>query len=183
MRLALVGAAAAAMVFSSAVCAQDNQFPLSTLISNLTGNSLPAGWSRNLDGSFKQSDSGVLCPKTFQGYTMDNLIGPSPDRPNILGVCVYTDGAGRTGAIRVRKYLEGWGDDEATAENDKKLMATDGTAPPMLMRTGISRRTGGGRVTVTVDRSGYLVDCSVTQLGHETPDRAFALYCSTLTNG
>jgi hypothetical protein len=156
------------------------EFPLSRIFTSLSGN-LPDGWGRNMDGTFKQSASGVLCPKTFQSFDFQRLIGPDPATPNVLGTCLYSDGAGRTGAIRIRSYLEGWGDDQAMSTNDKLLMATDGSAPPMLMRAGISRKTGGGRLTVTVDKSGYLVDCSVTQLSHETPDRAFALYCSTLT--
>ena len=170
---------ALAMVCASPAEAAPGDFPLSNVFTKLSGN-LPAGWGRNMDGSFKQSASGVLCPKSFQGFDFTKLVGPDATRPNILGICLYSDGSGRTGAIRIRSYVEGWGDDEAIANNDKLLMATDGSAPPMMMRVGTNRRTAGGRVTVPVTKNAYLVDCSVTQLSHETPDRAFALYCSTL---
>ena len=182
MRWALAGAAAAALLFSSAGFAQQSQFPLSTMFSTLTGNSIPDGWSRNIDGSYKQTESGVLCPKQFQCYMLEGLTGPSPDAPNILGVCRYSDGAGRVGDIRIRRYVEGWGgDNEAMISNDKTLMGQD--APPMLMRHSVDRPSGGSRLTVTVVKNGLLVDCSVWQAEPTAPRRTFPLYCSALTGG
>ena len=181
MRVGLVCAAVAAVAFSSAVSAQPNQFPLSNVLSSIAGDSALNGWTRNMDGSFKQAESGVLCPKAFGGYSFASIDGPDKDRSNILGACHYTDGQGRTGTIRIRRYVEGWGDNAAIAANDKTLMGSD--APPMLMRHSTDRPNGGSRLTVTVVKNGLLVDCSVWQALHETPDRTFALYCSSLTGG
>jgi hypothetical protein len=150
-------------------------FPLSTLFSGVTNT--PAGWSRNMDGSYKQNESGVLCPQTFNGYTFVKLDGPDDKNPNILGTCHYTDGSGRDGSIRIRRYIEGWGSTMSIANNDKALMS--GNAPPMMMRASVDRN-GGGRATVTVVRNGLLVDCSVWQAEHNAPQGSFPLYCTTI---
>ena len=182
MRVGFVCAGLAALALASAASAQQSQFPLSTVFSAMAGN-VPAGWSRNMDGSYKQAESGVLCPKSFLNFNFQTIDGPSPDAPNVLGTCHYSDGNGRDGSIRVRRYVENWGDNLARSANDKLLMATDGSAPPMLMRPGTDRKSGGARLTVTVVRNGLLVDCSVWQPASSTPDRMFPLYCSTLTKG
>lgn len=189
MRISLVCAAVAAVAFSSAGLAQPQQqqpqqpqtFPLSNVLTSIAGGSTPAGWTRNMDGTYKQSESGVLCPKQFGGYDFASIDGPDAARPNILGVCRYSDGQGRTGAIRIRRYVEGWGDNVSLVSNDKTLMGQ--SAPPMLMRHSSDRPNGGSRLTVTVVKNGLLVDCSVWQASHETPNRSFPLYCSTLTGG
>lgn len=179
MRSGVVCAAAAAFLLASAASAQQSQFPLSTVLSKIAGN-VPDGWSRNMDGTYKQSESGVLCPKSFGGYNFVDMSGPSTETPNILGVCRYSDGQGRTGAIRIRRFVDGWGDNVSVVDNDKQLMSGP-DAPPMLMRRSIDRGNGGARLTVTVVKNGLLVDCSVWQAEHETPDRSFPLYCSTLS--
>jgi hypothetical protein len=152
--------------------------PISNILSKITNS--PDGWTKNLDGSYKQAASGVLCPVQFKSFGLDKVTGPSTENPNILGVCRYTDSNGRTGAIRIRKYVEGWGSDLSLAENDKKLMADGTDAPPMLMRASVDRRTAASRLTVTTVRNGYLVDCSVAQIEHSRPKGDFPLYCTTL---
>ena len=154
----------------------DSTVPLSGLLESLTGNP-PDGWSRNLDGSYKQAESGVLCPKSFKSFAFKSIDGPVKDDPSQLGTCLYSGPSGRVGSVRIRRYAAG-GDGPLSA-NDKSLMAKDG-APPMLMHAGIDRKTGGGRVTATVVRNGLLVDCSVWQPEHSTPRSDFLLYCTTL---
>jgi len=150
--------------------------PVTSVLQAITGT--PVGWSRNLDGSYNHPQSGVLCPNSFKSFAFKELSPPSADNPNILGVCRYQDGEGRTGAIRVRKYVEGWGSDMSIADNDKALMAAD--APPMLMRASVDRKTGASRLTVTTMRNGYLIDCSVAQIEHFRPRGDFPLYCTTI---
>jgi hypothetical protein len=152
--------------------------PVSDVLSKITNS--PDGWTKNLDGSYKQAESGVPCPVQFKQFDLEKVIGPSTDNPNILGVCRYSDDNGRTGAIRIRKYVEGWGSDLSLAENDKKLMAGGEDAPPMLMRSSVDRKTAASRLTVTTARRGYLVDCSVAQIEHSRPRGDFPLYCTTL---
>lgn len=152
--------------------------PVSDVLQKIANN--PDGWTRNMDGSYRQADSQVLCPIQFKSFSLDNVTGPQQDNPNVLGVCRYTDGAGRTGAIRVRKFVEGWGSDISLAANDKALMATDGSAPPMLMRNSVDRKTRAYRLTVTTLHQGFLVDCSVAQIEHSIPRGDFPLYCTTL---
>lgn len=152
--------------------------PVSNVLSKITNS--PDGWTKNLDGSYKQAASGVLCPVQFKSFGLDDVRGPSADNPNILGVCRYHDGNGRSGSIRVRKYVEGWGSDQSLAENDKKLMDGGPDAPPMLMRASIDKRTAASRLTVTTVRNGYLIDCSVAQIEHSTPRGDFPLYCTTI---
>jgi hypothetical protein len=150
--------------------------PLSDIFQKVTNT--PGGWTRNMDGSYKQSATGVLCPASFTSFTLDNVSGPSGDEPNIIGLCRYRDGEGRTGAIRIRKFVEGWGSDLSTSENDKALMEPD--PPPMLMRASVDRKTAASRLTVTIARNGYLIDCSVAQIEHGRPPGDFPLYCTTI---
>jgi len=152
--------------------------PVSNVLSKITDS--PEGWTKNLDGSYKQAESGILCPFQFKRFELQDLRGPSTDNPNIIGVCRYLDGNGRTGSIRIRKYVEGWGSDESLAANDKKLMTGGEDAPPMLMRASIDHRTAASRLTVTTVRRGYLVDCSVAQIERSTPRGDFPLYCTTI---
>jgi hypothetical protein len=152
--------------------------PVSNVLSKITDT--PDGWSKNLDGSYRQAESGVLCPFQFKQFELQDVRGPSTDNPNILGVCRYTDGNGRTGAIRIRKYVEGWGSDLSLAQNDKKLMTGGEDAPPMLMRASTDRKTAASRLTVTTNRRGFLVDCSVAQIEHSIPRGDFPLYCTTI---
>jgi hypothetical protein len=152
--------------------------PVSNVLSKITDS--PDGWSKNLDGSYRQAASGVLCPFRFKHFELQDVYGPSTDRPNIIGVCRYEDGNGRTGSIRVRKYVEGWGSNQSIATNDKKLMAGGADAPPMLMRASVDRRTAASRLTVTTVRNGYLIDCSVAQIEHSIPKGDFPLYCTTI---
>jgi len=140
----------------------------------------PSGWSRNMDGSYKHPESGVLCPTYFKTFRFESITGPSDDAPNIVGNCHYRDGEGRSASIRIRTYVEGWGSDESTAANDKALMATDGSAPPMLMRASVDHKTAASRLTVTTMRNGYLIDCSVAQIEHNIPRGDFPLYCTTI---
>lgn len=151
--------------------------PLSGLMSTLAGD-VPQGWSRNMDGSYKQAESGVLCPKSFKGFYFKTMEGPSKDSPDLLGTCMYSDGAGRIGSIRIRRY-DGHSDAGPLADNDKLLMAKD-NPPPMLLHTGIDRSNGGGRATATVVRNGLLVDCSVWHAEHSVPKSDFLLYCTTI---
>jgi hypothetical protein len=152
--------------------------PISNILSKITNT--PKGWTQNLNGSYKQAESGVLCPVQFKNFTLEDVKGPSEKYPNILGTCRYEDGRGRTGAIRVRKYIEGWGSDLSRADNDKQLMAGGADAPPMLMRSSVDRKTAASRLTVTTVRNGYLIDCSVAQIEHSTPKGDFPLYCTTI---
>lgn len=152
--------------------------PISNALSKIAN--LPDGWNRNMDGSYKQTETGVLCPFQFKRFELQDVRGPSTDNPNILGVCRYTDGNGRVGSIRIRKYVEGWGSDESLAANDKKLMSGGEDAPPMLMRASIDRKTAASRLTVTTTRRGYLIDCSVAQIERSTPRGDFPLYCTTI---
>lgn len=152
--------------------------PVSNMLGKLTDT--PDGWTKNLDGSYKQAESGVLCPFQFKRFELQDVRGPSTDNPNILGVCRYEDGNGRTGAIRIRKYVEGWGSDFSLADNDKRLMTGGADAPPMLMRASIDHKTAASRLTVTTVRNGFLVDCSVAQIEHSIPKGDFPLYCTTI---
>lgn len=152
--------------------------PISNILGKITNT--PTGWSQNLNGSYKQAESGVLCPVQFKNFNLDTVLGPSTDNPNILGVCRYSDGRGRTGAIRIRKYVQGWGSDMSLSANDKQLMDGGPDAPPMLMRSSVDRRTAASRLTVTTVRNGYLIDCSVAQIEHSIPKGDFPLYCTTL---
>lgn len=138
----------------------------------------PDGWTPNMNGSYRHAASGVLCPVQFQTFSLQAVTGPSKENPNVLGVCRYSDGVGRTGSIRVRNYVEGWGSNESIAANDKALMSPN--PPPMLMRASTDRRTGASRLTVTTVRNGYLVDCSVAQIEHSIPKGDFPLYCTTI---
>jgi hypothetical protein len=185
MRLVRLAVAALPVLAFSVLpsLAQDKAPPPPTqTLSNILGKltDTPAGWTKNLDGSYKQAESGVLCPIQFKQFQLDNVTGPSTDNPNILGACRYTDSSGRTGAIRVRKYVEGWGSDLSLAANDKQLMTGGTDAPPMLMRSSVDRRTAASRLTVTTTRRGYLIDCSVAQIEHSIPRGDFPLYCTTL---
>ncbi|HWA30261.1 MAG TPA: hypothetical protein VG867_04160 [Rhizomicrobium sp.] len=150
--------------------------PVSDALQALAHN--PDGWTRNMDGSYRQAASSVLCPISFQRFHLDDVFGPSKDNPNIVGLCRYTDGNGRVGSIRIRKYVEGWGSDMSIAENDKRLMSDD--PPPMLMRASVDRKTAASRLTVTIARNGYLIDCSVAQIEHSIPRGDFPLYCTTI---
>lgn len=153
--------------------------PLSNVLSKIAN--LPDGWTRNMDGSYKQAASGVLCPERFKTFGLEDVRGPSDKAPNIVGLCIYHDGNGRTGAIRIRKFVPDWGSDMSLAENDKTLVNGGPDAPPMLMRASVDRRTAASRLTVTVYRNGFLVDCSVAQIEHSRPRGDFPLYCTTLT--
>jgi hypothetical protein len=153
--------------------------PVSDVLSKISH--MPDGWSRSMDGSYKQAASGVLCPERFKTFGLDDVRGPSDKSPNIVGLCLYHDGNGRSGAIRIRKFVPDWGSDMSLAENDKKLVEGGPDAPPMLMRASVDKRTSASRLTVTVYRKGFLVDCSVAQIEHSRPKGDFPLYCTTLT--
>jgi hypothetical protein len=141
---------------------------------------VPDGWSRNMDGSYKHPASGVLCPNDFKDFHFDGFVAPSKDDSNVLGICRYRDGVGRVGTIRVRQPGPVTDPNGAVADTDKQLLATDGSAPPMLMRSSVDRKTGGSRLTVTIARNNYLVDCSVVQIEHSRPAGSFPLYCTTI---
>jgi len=183
MRLLLIAAACgASVVAASSVAAQDKP---PTPFNAITGilqkvTDTPSGWSRNMDGSYKHPESGVLCPIYFKTFRFESITGPSDDAPNIVGNCHYRDAEGRSASIRIRTYVEGWGSDQSTAANDKALMAKDGSAPPMLMRASVDHKTAASRLTVTTMRNGYLIDCSVAQIGHDIPRGDFPLYCTTI---
>jgi hypothetical protein len=151
--------------------------PLSTILTKLTD--MPPGWTRNMDGSYRQAQADVRCPMNFKSFNFQRFQPLDTERPDVLGICYYGDGTGRVGSIRVRSY-KGSSDKSVLAENDKLLMAKDG-APPLLLHTGIDSKTGGGRSTATVSRNGLLVDCSVWQPEHSVPRSDFLLYCTTLT--
>lgn len=150
--------------------------PLSGLMSTIAGD-VPQGWSRNMDGSYKQAESGVLCPKSFKSFYFKSIEAPSKNDASVLGTCLYSDGSGRVASIRVRRYASG--DAGPLADNDKLLMAKD-NPPPMLLHTGLDHANGGGRATATVVRNGLLVDCSVWQPEHSVPRSDFLLYCTTI---
>jgi hypothetical protein len=132
-----------------------------------------------MDGSYRQAQADVRCPMTFKSFNFQRFQPAVADRPDVLGICYYGDGAGRVASIRVRSY-KGSNDKSVLAENDQLLMAKEG-APTLLLHTGIDNRTGGGRATATVARNGLLVDCSVWQPEHSVPKSDFLLYCTTLT--
>jgi hypothetical protein len=150
--------------------------PVSGLMSTLAGD-VPQGWSRNMDGSYKQAQSGVVCPKEFKGFAFRQIQGPSSNDPNVLGICYYSGDSGRVASIRIRRYVDGG--PGGLADNDKLLMAKD-NPPPMLLHTGNDRSNGGGRATATIVRNGLLVDCSVWQPEHSVPKSDFLLYCTTI---
>ncbi|HEY8947938.1 MAG TPA: hypothetical protein VIM56_03540 [Rhizomicrobium sp.] len=152
--------------------------PVTNVLSKITNS--PDGWTKNLDGSYRQAASGVLCPFQFKRFELENVSGPSTENPNIIGACRYHDGNGRSGSIRIRKYVEGWGSDQSLAENDKRLMDGGPDAPPMLMRASVDHKTAASRLTVTTVRNGYLIDCSVAQIERSTPRGDFPLYCTTI---
>jgi hypothetical protein len=162
----------------SSLAADSPLSPIGNVLQALTDN--PAGWTRNMDGSYRQAETGVLCPKQFKSFSLQGLVAPSDAQPTVLGVCRYTDGEGRTGTIRVRRYPDD-GMDATTVANDKALMAPD--APPMLMRASVDRPSAGTRLTVTIARKGFMVDCSVVQVERDRPKGDFPLYCTTIPTG
>ncbi len=163
----------------SSLAADNPLSPISNALQAIANN--PAGWTRNMDGSYRQAETGVLCPMEFKSFSLQGVTPPADAQAAVLGVCRYSDGAGRTGTIRVRRYPDAADMDAATAANDKSLMAPD--APPMLMRSSVDRQTGGTRLTVTIARKGFLVDCSVSQIEHNVPRGDFPLYCTTIPSG
>jgi hypothetical protein len=154
--------------------------PVAGVLGAISG--APDGWTRNMDGAYKHSASGVLCPLDFKNFHFDGFVAPKQDT-NVLGICRYRDGAGRVGTIRVRQPGPVTDPDGVVAANDKALLADGEDAPPMLMRASVDRRTGGSRLTVTIARNGFLVDCSVVQIEHNTPRGDFPLYCTTIPDG
>jgi hypothetical protein len=152
--------------------------PVTGVLQAISGT--PDGWTRNMDGSYKHPQSGVLCPTDFKSFHFDGFVAPSKDNANVLGMCHYKDGEGRFGTIRVRQPGAVADPEGTIAANDKALLADGGDAPPMLMRASVDRKTGGSRLTVTIARNGYLVDCSVVQMEHNTPRGDFPLYCTTI---
>jgi hypothetical protein len=155
--------------------------PISNALSAISG--VPDGWSRNMDGSYKHAASSVLCPTDFKSFHFESFGAPNPQDANVLGICRYKDGAGRVGTIRVRQPGPVTDPSGTVAANDKALTATDGSAPPMLMRSSVDRKTGSSRLTVTIARNGYLVDCSVVQIEHNIPSGDFPLYCTAISGG
>jgi len=153
--------------------------PVGSVLSAVTGS--PDGWTKNLDGSYRQAASNILCPNSFKGFSLRDVGGSSDPNSSVVGICHYSDDAGHFGSIRIRSYPDSGDIDAATVTNDKMLMAAD--APPMLMRASNDRKTGNARLTVTIARGKYLVDCSVSQIGHDRPRSDFPLYCTTIPNG
>jgi hypothetical protein len=185
MRLRVVAISAFALTLSAtSVFAEQPVTPLTPVTGVLQAVSgTPDGWTRNMDGSYKHPQSGVLCPMDFKNFRFDGFVAPSKDNSNVLGVCHYKDGEGRIGTIRVRQPGAVADPEGTIATNDKALLADGGDAPPMLMRASVDRKTGGSRLTVTIARNGYLVDCSVVQIEHDTPRGDFPLYCTTIPGG
>jgi hypothetical protein len=187
MRLRSVAISVSAFLLSGvSVMAADAQpitplTPVTSILQAVSGT--PDGWTRNMDGSYKHPASGVLCPTSFKDFNFDGFVAPSKDDANVLGICHYKDGAGRVGTIRVRQPGPVTDPNGSIAENDKALLAGGDSAPPMLMRSSVDRRTGGARLTVTIARSGFLVDCSVAQIEHNIPRGDFPLYCTTIPGG
>ena len=155
--------------------------PVTTVLQAVSG--VPDGWSRNMDGAYKHPASGVLCPIDFKSFHFDGFVAPTTQDANVLGICHYKDGAGRFGTIRVRQPGPVTDPDGTVAANDKALLADGDGAPPMLMRSSTDRKTGGSRLTVTIARNGFLVDCSVVQIEHNIPSGDFPLYCTTIPGG
>lgn len=155
--------------------------PVTGVLQAISGT--PDGWVRDMDGSYKHPQSGVRCPTNFKNFHFDSFAAPSRENTNVVGVCRYKDGEGRIGTIRVRQPGAVADPEGTIATNDKALLADGGDAPPMLMRASVDRKTGGSRLTVTIARNGYLVDCSVVQIEHDTPRGDFPLYCTTIPGG
>ena len=151
--------------------------PVAGVLQAISG--APDGWSRDMDGAYKHSASGVLCPLDFKNFHFDSFVAPKQDT-NVVGICRYRDGEGRVGTIRVRQPGPVTDPDGIVAANDKALLADGEDAPPMLMRSSVDRSNGGARLTVTIARNGFLVDCSVVQIEHNTPRGDFPLYCTTI---
>ncbi len=185
MRLRSVAISVVALVLSGVSgMAQTPVTPLTPVTAVLqVVSGTPDGWSRNMDGSYKHPASGVLCPTSFKEFQFDGFTAPAKDDTNVLGICHYKDGAGRVGTIRVRRPGPVTDPNGTVAENDKALLADGGDAPPMLMRSSLDRKTGGARLTVTIARNGFLVDCSVAQIEHNIPRGDFPLYCTTIPGG
>jgi hypothetical protein len=153
--------------------------PVGSILGAVTGT--PDGWTKNLDGSYRQAASNILCPDNFKGFSLRDVGGSGDPNSSVMGICHYTDNAGHFGSIRIRSYPDSGDMDAATVTNDKMLMGPD--APPILMRASSDRKTGNARLTVTIARGKYLVDCSVSQIGHDRPRSDFPLYCTTIPNG
>ena len=186
MRLGSVALSFFALGFSavSGMAADQQVTPLTPVTAVLQAVSgVPDGWSRNMDGSYKHPASGVLCPMDFKSFHFDGFTAPAKEETNVLGICHYKDGQGRFGTIRVRQPGPVTDPEGTVAENDKALLADGGDAPPMLMRSSVDRKTGAGRLTVTIVRNGFLVDCSVSHLGADIPRGDFPLYCPTIPGG
>jgi len=183
MRVAFGAFVAAALLpVSISFAADAPSSPLSPVGSVLQAvTNSPEGWTKNMDGSFRHASTGVLCPADFKSFHIRDVVNPSDMPSSVLGICRYSDGEGRTGAIRIRSYPDSANMDAATVENDKLLMAPD--APPMLMRASVDRKTANSRLTVTIARKGFLVDCSVSEIGHDRPRGDFPLYCTTIPSG
>jgi hypothetical protein len=183
MRVAFGAFVAAALLPVSISFAADAQInplaPVTKVLQVLTNT--PDGFTNNLDGSYRHAASNVLCPVSFKSFRIQDVVGPSDKHSSVVGVCRYADGEGRTAAIRIRTYPDSGDVDAETVSTDKRLMEPD--APPMLMRSGFDRKTHYARLSVTVVRKGYLVDCSVLQPSHNVPAGDFPLYCTTIPSG
>jgi hypothetical protein len=127
---------------------------------------LPEGWTKEAEGQVVHMESGLSCPTMIESYTFQELDGPR--RPNILGVCKYTDADGRVGEIRLRRYVAGVGETSLAIRNDDVLMgAAPSGAPPGAKMTSTFRMGPGPRINrrptrqqvQTVLRRGLLVDC------------------------
>jgi hypothetical protein len=127
---------------------------------------LPDGWTLDSNGSYAQSQSGVICAKTVGSYNFVRLDGASD--PNILGVCVYSGGDVRVGEIRIRKFADGVGETPLAIQNDRVLMGKAPTGAPAGAVIKFAERMGPGpeidgqqtsQAVITSLRGGLLVDC------------------------
>jgi hypothetical protein len=130
---------------------------------------VPAGWIHGADGSFAQSESGVVCAATtdtFQFVRLDGAAGP-----NVLGTCVYSGGDVRVGEIRVRKFVDGVGETPLAIQNDRGLMGVTPMEglPPGARPVGAQRMGPGPEIdgnptmqsVLTSVHGGLFVDCIV----------------------
>ena len=138
-------------------------------------------------------ESGLSCPTTIETYTFQSVDGAR--RPNILGVCKYTDADGRIGEIRLRRYVSGIGETPLAIRNDEALMGGAPTGgPPGAKMMGTFRVGPGPRINrqatrqevQTVVRRGLLVDCVEIQTDAQAAQNTTGMFtsvCSGLREG
>lgn len=145
-----------------------------------------ADWIKASDGSYTHKPSGTLCATTVQGFALKGLDLSATE--GSLGVCRYTDDAGRVAEIRVRHYLPGVGETALAIENDRKLMeSSGGQRLDSTIRMGPGPAIDGQtsqRDVITVRRNNLLIDCAAWEKMSQSTDNSsimdFAIDCQSM---